>query len=283
MRFKDENVNKNVAEFINNGIVNGPVIVIAQGEKNAFTSPDSPLIKESMDKKGGAELIENTYSEEYYAYKKFDAQYKYPYPFIGSLAPRYKALIKTSSEIVELYKGGDMDIAENRKIKLGNSLAGGRHFCNLYGAGYIPQLLSYINKVKLSDADLIQQLLEHTLRYNGIIFVSNVTNVTENSTLYGRVLKLIMYDSRGDHEFSQPLHYIAIHAFGAAVPFLKEIKAELEKRLAENTIFLGMGYKIKFEHLRENAYSNVIFILDDIGEKVYSEYMENNFKGFPTV
>ena len=269
-----------MASLINNGTINGPVIVVTQGEKSAFASPDSPLIKESMDKKGGAELVENTYSEEYDTYKKFDAKYKYPHPFIEFLSPRYKALIKTSNEIVELYKHGDMDIAEDRKVRLGESLWGGRHFCNLYGAGYMPQLLDYINKVKLSDANLTQQLLEHTLRYVGVIFVSSAT--TDKVMLYERVSKLMRYDSHGDHEWSQPLHYIAIHAFGAAVPFLKEIKTELERNLSANTNFLSMGYKIKFEHLRENAYSNVIFIFDDVGERVYGEYMNNNFKGFPT-
>ena len=222
----------------------------------------------------------NTYSEEYDSYKKFDANYKYPYTFIESLAPRYKALIKTSSEIVELYKHGAMDIAEDRKVRLGGSLVGGRHFCNLYGAGYIPQLLDYINKVKLSDANLTQQLLEHTLGYAGVIFVSSAT--TDKFMLYEKVSKLMKYDSHGDHEWSQPLHYIAIHAFGAAIPVLKETKIELEKNLATNKNFLSMGYKIKFEHLRENAYSNVIFIFDDIGERVCSEYMDNKFKGFPT-
>ena len=111
VKFKDENVNKELSKVIINGDVNAPlnVTIAVQGDKVAFAGNSSDLIKRVLSEPEKGELIQTDFALEYEDYNKKEKSISYKHKFLNGLDPKYKALVKASEYIKELYNKGDMD------------------------------------------------------------------------------------------------------------------------------------------------------------------------------
>lgn len=270
VQFKSPELNKRVGSFIINGDVNAPIIVVQQDEAISFGRVDNPIIKEKLEKGNkDTEVVESHFSEEYKDVLKHELRTEYSYLFIKNLDVKYKALIKASQYVKELYENGDQDIAQKRKEELVTDYESyGRKFCNLYTEDYIPEVLQYINEVKLVDKLAIQFLLDHIVNYNGILFVHQWT---EEGDVIKKIRAFLVTN----------LNYIAIHGCGSNTKKVKQIKTAIETNISKKEL---EGYELK-DKLTSKEESNKIkrhsiFIFNEKGRKTYEEFQNRIFKGF---
>ena len=265
--FKEKELTDGIAQLNINGSIGSLNIYVIKDENNntAFASKNNEQIKKSLDRAGSGEIIENKFSEVYDEYVKFDKEKDYPYPFINRLDTKYKALIKASSYIESLYKLGDRDIAAQRKNSLEKDFPNlGRKFCNLYTAGYVPEVLKFIDEIGLSDGNTINKILDSVITYNNIFFVH------QNTDLDILTSKLILNAEKGEH-------YNAIHGAGMNVQKVQHIEKE-----AKNKEVITQKYRI--ENSQDKSESGVdlysVFFFDAQGQKIYEQFTSGAFKGF---
>ncbi len=267
VKFKEKELTEGIAQLYINGNIRTINIYVIKDENNntAFASRNNEQIKKSLDKGGTGEIIENKFSAVYDDYVKFDKEKDYPYPFIKLLDTKYKALIKASFYIESLYKLGDRDIATQRKDSLEKDFPNlGRNFCNLYTAGYIPDVLKFIDEIGLSDGNAINKILDSVITYNNIFFVH------QNTDLDILISKLILNAEKGEH-------YNAIHGAGTNVKKVQYIEEE-----ARNKEVITQKYIIENSSDKSESGVNLYsaFFFDIQGKKIYEQFTGGAFKGF---
>ncbi len=269
VKLKDNIANKELASMIIRGDVNAPVNVnvIVQGDKYAFSGNESDLIQKALGSPEKGELVKSEFAEEYKEYQLKDAKIKYKFNFVNDLDAKYKALVKLSEYIISLYNKGDMDIAEQKKTELDRGIPKGRHFCNLYSVGYIPQLFSHINKIGLSDKATIQQLIEHTTNYSGVAFVNQWNSSAE------RLISQCCERMRANTK------YMAVHGLGTAGSMAKNIGTELRANADFNGLLTTNGYTFK-ETPGSPKKGYAFFIFNEEGATIWGDFTQGKFKGF---
>lgn len=267
VKLKDESLNKEVANLLVKGnVTNSTINVITQGGKTAFAGNEASIMKERLNKQDGAELLEQKFSAEYEDYVGKAPKIEYKYDFINNLDQKYRALVKSSEYIMELYAGGDMDLAERKKNELDRGIDKGSHFCNLHSVGYISQLFDHIAKTGVTDKAMIQTLIDHTINYEGVIFVNRWS---EKEKIINLILKLM----------GSNIRYIAIHGLGAAALLMDKIYSEImvlpkfDRLLNDNSYVDPPTYK-------KDGKQRGFFIFTKEGSRIYDEFMKENFKGF---
>jgi hypothetical protein len=266
VRVADESVNREAARVIIEGNVTNSPIVIVQDGKIAFAGNEADIIRARLSKQDGAELLEQQFSAEYMDYLGKAPKIKYKHNFIKKLDEKYRALIKSSDYIKELYAAGDMDLAERKKNELDRSIDKGSHFCNLYSVGYIPQLLDYIEKTGVTDKNIIQQLLDHTINYEGAIFVNRWT---EKDGVIDLILKLM------EHK----IKYIAVHGFGTAAPIMDKIHSEIMALTKFDRLLSDSSYTNPPVYEKKGR-RRILFIFNKDGARIHEEFTKGEFTGF---
>ena len=264
---RDESVNKEVASVIIKGnVTNSPINVIVQDGKTAFAGSEADIIKERLSRQDGAELLEQKFSAEYEDYMGKAPKIGYKYDFINNLDQKYRALIKSSEYVSELYARGDMDLAEQKKRELDRGIDKGSHFCNLYSVGYIPQLFNYVDKTGVTDKAIIQPLIDHTINYEGAIFVNRWS---EKEKIINSILKLMESNTR----------YIAVHGLGVATPIMDNIYSEIMVLTKFDRLLNTSSYANPPIYKKDRK-QRILFIFNKEGSRIYDEFIKENFKGF---
>lgn len=270
-RYKDEKTNKEVKGLIINGDVNAPLFIVDRNGQISFGSMEwekyNKWIENRLEKGRPTSLVNTKFNKEYTEYEEFHSEIEYPHPFIKLLDVEYRGLIKASMYVKKLYDAGDRDTAGRRKEELTNTYNNGRKFCNLYTEGYLPQVLDNIQKVGLTDKNMIQQLLEYIVSYNGVHFVHSNTNDS--------VILAEIYDN-----IALKLDYVAIHGTDSSIEKVKLLIPELRKMINGTDYTITDRSKPLDKTKKGDVHRYAIYIYKGNGKKTYIDFMEGAFNGF---